>query len=629
MNLTEEQKAIINCEDHCFVLASAGSGKTSTIAEKIRTIKLNDPFKRILYITFTRKAKQHAIEKLKGFKGIVINNYHGIAYQILSMNKVLYKIKEIEIVNDAYCISILQNICKDRRDAAKLLKEINMEKFYETPYSKIKSDSVKSGMHHLEKALTTVKKFTFADLIVESNKILRNNTFNIQTKRWLHFDYIFVDEFQDNYPGEYSLVSNIQKLSPHSKITAIGDVVQSVYSFLGAVPALALDFIDTMSPKLLPLSKNFRSQKNIIDFSNEILKEVKEFKELVTPMEATIPPGDPVQFYYHDSEEVQFQWVCDEIKSLLYQGYKYSDIFVLFRFNKFGVAFDKIAIMNHIPFELDRGSLINRKCINILLELIYFLLEIQKETPDEDRVFDYMSSFYGEVEDNINIKSFELVHKTYKEMTLLQKLSKIEMLKIKGLGESKKSAFKSFYNKLKGILDVDINNIENVKYLIEFVMTFKFIRKGSLQYFESIKEDFEIFVGVLSESDGESVIDKINKLKIDFTNDDSSADEVPNKVRGLTVHKAKGLENKVVFFINFDNDIIHAALGLQEGEEGAEHSEEEKRVIYVGCTRAMEKMFLSSSGGQGVKSKLIMGSKVLEIDPESRRRYENSLYNFD
>lgn len=609
MQLTDEQRKIIEYPDSCFILATAGSGKTTTISLKIEDIKRKNPDSKILYITFTRKARAHAEKKLEHLKGVRVTNYHSLCYQLLVLHKRVFKLNEVDIVSDSYCYSVLEGLFtsfskKDIKDALKVIRKV---KYNETPLEKM-SPAQKAVYLPFQNTLSRQKKFTYADLLLVSNKLFAKGQINDVAMRILKYDYIFLDEQQDNYFGEFKFIENLMSINPGCVITGVGDLFQSIMGFTEADPTLCLDFMNRFNTKVFTLSYNFRSQENIINLGNDFLGYLSEFSDFKTEMKPTIDPRSNVSWNVFGSLDYQYAYVCEEIRKIVNSTrYNYSDFYVLFRCNKSGVQFEKFAVQYGIPFELSGGSFLSRKVVYYLITLIkminYFILE------EEEELSSLLKVFVKEMEKDIANKTYKILVESHPEVPFMKKLEHVFSITLKGIGKSRKTSFYNIYKKVQTIKEKAIKYKEDgdieelISFCKEFVMDFKFYKSAPIQYKEGIEEDADILFDIFRGLEG-GLHDRLNQILIDFN--DRDKDKSEKKVLGLTIHKAKGLENKAIFIVDFDQippfwmDLSDKAL------------EEEKRIAYVAVTRAENMLYITSVGDHFEFAHILEGNSVVD-----------------
>lgn len=230
MEITEQQNAIIENQGNCFVLASAGSGKTTTVVRKIVNIKTKRPDARILYITFTRKAKKHAVEKIGNIDNVMVTNFHSLAYMVLNSHKQELGMNAIDIVPDSYCTKILSELFpgEDNRKLRKKLDAINRLKV-ECVSVKEMNPHQKSLYVQFQQIMDANHKFTYSDLLVKFLAMINSRSLkeNFLT-RVLRFDYLMCDEVNDNNKIQFKILEALLSLNPAAELNCVGDLIQCI-----------------------------------------------------------------------------------------------------------------------------------------------------------------------------------------------------------------------------------------------------------------------------------------------------------------------------------------------------------------------------------------------------------------
>ena len=591
MELTNQQQEVINFKNHCFVMASAGAGKTHTVAEKIKVIKQAEPDSRILYITFTRRAKKHAIDKIGDVYNVLVTNFHSLAYMILNTHKSELKISEVDIVNDSYCLAILRDLYPDddNPQVRKKLGLINNLKVECIPIEEMALE-YKSIFIQFQQILDARRKFTYSDLLVKFKKLMDENMLKDHyAKKVLKFDYIMCDETNDNNKIQFKILDSLFAINPELKFTCVADVSQTVYTWRNARPDLCIEYINKYEMKVLPLTKNFRSQESIIDLGNKSLDLLTKFPELKFKMNYHKPRGSNIsvrQFY--DAKD-QYRDVCGKLHDYLSMGYKPSDINVLFRKNQSGNMFERQALKFSLPFRLMKGNFLERKIVRYLINMIKLSYSVVVDESEEN-IDSYLSPICYEIAADVGVKSYKLVKKAVSPFNLIDKFKNIDFINIPGIGPAKRQAFKKFYDTIMELVNIYKESKDDIAMLIDryskIALEFKYFLNIENYQFRAVKEDIVEFKDLLRDIEG-TIIERINVLLTDFTTSDDKSDN--DKILGMTVHQAKGTEAPVIFIIDLHDFPLHFTIDTDSEEE-------EKRCLYVAITRAMDHLNLSYTG---------------------------------
>lgn len=598
INFTPEQQAVLDYKGDAFVLAVAGSGKTATIVEKINRVKQDNPGAKVLYVTFTRKARDEGKSRIHNRENVMIMNYHGLAYRIVEEHKGTLQYPEIDIVSDSYCLTILKGLYPTlkKEEHREMFKCINLHKSNHTS-PKDMSPRDRSVYVQFNDIMETQKKLTFSDLIPLANKVLEGKNLHPYMRSFLKYDFIAIDESQDSCYSMFQLIRNLKDLYPESQVVLCGDLFQSIMSFMGARPDQCLESIHRFNAQVLPMQGNFRSTGNILDLANLITAEIEEFKELRGELWTDKPAGEPIHFRLFPSSMHEHEWVCREILRLVNrEGIRFKDIMVLFRVNTVGIELEKACIRNRIPLHLVKGSLLERKIVGFFIDVVKLSdLLVKNDIEAEKIAYGYLYKIGPELVDGIGEGAYNLIQESFPEIRIMDKLANVRSTTIKGLGTKKKDLLFEVHHKLKAMMVAyqdyldsqtqleEANKTQGVETYLEFLRGFlldlKFV-DDSAAYAESVTEDLDSLLEIFSEFNG-TMLERINQMMMDFS-EAPEHHENEDRVQGMTVHKAKGLESRVVFI-----------LGLNQFPPGGrEISDEERRLAYVAVTRPKERLYI-------------------------------------
>ena len=625
----EQLSAVLQTDGPVLVFAGAGSGKTRVITYRaLHLIKkgLAEP-NRILGVTFTNKAAGEMRERIKKALGSDKNGlpefstFHSFCLKVLRLHAHLIGYKESFIV-------------LDEDDSEKLIKgavsELNLDEEVYTAgkakefISKHKSEYIGSDeiisdeSSPIQKNLVNIyKKYNeklkelnamdFDDLIFNSVLLFEEKPFVLDFYKDF-YKYIMVDEFQDtNYIQDKFIKMLAGK---HKNICVVGDDDQSIYGFRGALVDNILKFKNSFKDcKEVHLGKNYRSNEAILSAASNVIRiNKKRAEKEILPVKKG---GKPVKVYRFETDELESGYIAREIKLLNHAGYAYKDIAVLYRINALSRGIEAGLLNNGIDYQIYGGlKFYQRKEIKDILSFIRFAVNPQdflsfkrsvqcvptgagettiekiKRIAEENNI-DILTAFQKGLLENIKglkAKQTELFEKerTADKSKLLNYFQLI--LKIKETaGAAKadeiiKTAFeKSGYEKLlkeKAEKDALQNNrIDNVEELIKAASNYSNIQ----EFLDASALDSEIGV---------------NKEETD-------------KVTLATIHAAKGLEFSVVFVVGMEENIFPHAKSL--GDDLA--IEEERRLCYVGITRAKDLLYMTCSE----KRKTDKGNKENDI----------------
>ena len=622
--LNDKQKeAVLHMDGPCLVIAGAGSGKTKVLTTRIANLIDNgvSPYN-ILAITFTNKAAKEMRERLEL---LVPNNYafvgtfHSFGVRIIRENYDLLGLnRNFTILDSDDVTTIIKRIMKEKnidskecapayiRNRISFIKNENMsiaeiEKFFNTPAEKIAYEVYKEYINILKNN----NSVDFDDLLLLPVKLFKNNP-EVLEKYQDRFKYILIDEYQDTNEVQYSLTKLLAK--KHQNIFIVGDPDQSIYMFRGANYKNILNFEkDYKNAVIIPLEENYRSTSNILNAANSVIRNNKERKE--KNLWSSKGEGVKVKYLRSYDEKNEVDLVISEIKKLLEAGYKKKDIAIFYRTNGQARVVEEQFLKANIPYKVV-GSFYfyARKEIKDLICYLRLILNSDDEISLR-RIINVPKRKIGPSTVNnlenmaraMNVSMFEAIE-TGKELefkNLILELRKdSESLSLTELIDDilDKSGMRKEYE-TEGSLEADL-------------------RLENLEEFKSITASFEEQTGSVNLGD---FLEEIS-LVADIEEHKESNDEVTL----MTIHSAKGLEFDVVFLIGMEEGIFPHQNAFVE-ENGIE---EERRLCYVGITRAREKLYLTNA-----KRRMLYGREninqpsrfINEIDEKYIEEAENSV----
>ena len=601
----KQYEAVVNTEGPCLVIAGAGSGKTKVLTHKIAYLlqEKNVLPWNILAITFTNKAAnemKERIELLVGDKAkdMWVGTFHSICVRILrkfidrigfdssfiifdsSDQKTLVKrcLKELDIdekiLNDRSCLSEISNAKNDMLEpdaySAKVHGDYRREKIAEV-------------YEMYQKRLKENNAIDFDDIINYTIKILLENVDVLQYYSD-KFKYILVDEYQDTNKSQFTLVTLLA--SKNGNITAVGDNDQGIYSFRGADIANILNFEkDFPGTKIIKLEQNYRCTGNILNIANAIIKnnEVKYEKKLWTEN----GEGELPEVYCSDNEYDEGKYIVDKIEELRKKNnYKYSDFAVLYRMNTQSRAIEEILRREALPYKIVGGlKFYERKEIK---DIISYLRLVQNPSDNLS-----LNRIINEPKRGIGKTSLEAVEQTA-EQTGTSMYEVIKNAQSYGLNRVYTNS-REFINCMEEFM-VQKDNLK-ISELIQKILRdtgyTKALETENTIEAENRIANLEEFLNVATEFEEESAENTLSEFLegITLSSDLDNVEETDESVTLMTLHSAKGLEFPVVFLVGMEEGIFPGYKSIGEQKE----LEEERRLCYVGVTRAKENLFLTNS----------------------------------
>ena len=601
--LNDKQKeAVLEVEGPCLVIAGAGSGKTKVLTHKIAYMIANNikPWN-ILAITFTNKAanemKERA-EKLVGdsAKDLWMGTFHSICVRILRKYIDRIGFRTDFVIFDTSdqrtlikeCLKSLQiddKMFTDRSVLAEISNgknEMLEPKAYSAKYlGDFRREKIASVYELYQRRLKENNAIDFDDIINFTIKILTDNpdVLEYYTEK---FKYILVDEYQDTNKAQFTLVSLLA--SRYGNITAVGDNDQGIYSFRGADITNILNFEkDFPGTKIMKLEQNYRCTGNILKAANAVIKhnENKFEKKLWTENDE----GQLPCIYCGEDEYDEATYIVQEIAHLKREEYfKNSDFTVLYRMNAQSRAIEDILRREDIPYKIIGGlKFYERKEIK---DIIAYLRLIHNTS------------------DNLSLK--RIINEPKRG------IGKTSLDKIQDISEQ---TGVSMYEVIKNAAEYDLTRVAaNSKDFIEQIESLR-AEKENLSISELIKltlkrtgytkalelentveaesriQNLEEFLTVAIEFEEESADNTLAEFLegITLSSDIDGMEETEDSVTLMTLHSAKGLEFPVVFLVGMEEGIFPGYKSIGEPRE----LEEERRLFYVGITRAKQYLYLT------------------------------------
>lgn len=614
MTLNDKQlEAVKHMDGPCLVLAGAGSGKTRVLTERIVNLIDNgvSPYN-ILAITFTNKAAKEMrtrVENKLGYEtnSIFIGTFHSFGLRILRENYVdIGYTSNITILDTDDVKVIVKRILKQNGyDPAKyeirtIINKISSAKndgISPNEYSKLFLNDLDIVIGLVYKEYTKLLKdnnsVDFDDLLLKPVELFKKNK-SILEKYQERFKYILVDEYQDTNGIQYELCKLLA--GKYKNIFVVGDANQSIYSFRNADYRNILNFErDYKNAKVILLEENYRSTNNILKAANSVIKNNSEGKKL--NLWSSKSDGELITYVRCEDEIKEANYVITKIKELVQQGYKYSDIAVLYRTNAQSRVVEDAFVRNNIPHNII-GSyyFYNRKEIKDLIAYLKLIYN-PNDSVSLERIINVPKR-------GIGTKSIE---------NLRNKATSNNMSMFDAIDSGKELEFKNIILKLQ---EFSLNN--NLSDLIEEVLTTTGIRmeyelNKSLEN-EAKVENLNEFKTVALMFEESGIYDLQTFLEnIALVSDRGQYNNDGDEVSIMTLHSAKGLEFNIVFLLGMEEGLFPHNRSF----DSLSDLEEERRLCYVGITRAKEKLYLLNARLRtifGKTSGTIESRFVREID---------------
>lgn len=617
----EQRSAVESTEGPLLILAGAGSGKTKTLTHRIAYIieqKLASPYN-ILAVTFTNKAAGEMRERVAQLLGFDANNrsfmpfmgtFHSICVRLLRVDGDQVGVPSNFVIFDEQDrTSVVKKICKELsideksfppRTLASLISSAKNEMTSPEEYQSIASSPTQKEAARVypyyQKALKDAGGLDFDDLINRTVQMFKASD-QVRKKWQKQFNYIMIDEYQDTNSAQYQLIQLI--VNEKNNLAVVGDDWQSIYSWRGADFRNILNFErDYPKSKVIKLEQNYRSTKNILDAAHKIISQntTRSDKKLWTDL----GDGLPVQTITVQSERGEAEAIIRTIRNQVDSGHRhYKDFAVLYRTNAQSRSIEESFVHYGIPYQIVGGvRFYDRKEIKDIIAYIRLIYQ-PNDRASFDRIINVPTRGIGAKSvQNFNTWASD---ENYTLQQALQHAGDCQSLTTKARNSLVElsdiiSSLRTISQEssVSGLIESLIKRIEYLEYL----------QDGSMQA-ESRQENVQELLSVASEYSDlgiEGFLEEVSLL--------SGADNLEtkqNSVTLMTLHSAKGLEFPVVFMSGMEETIFPHSRALYDASE----MEEERRLCYVGMTRAKQELYLLNAS-----SRMLYGG--LQHNPPSR-----------
>jgi DNA helicase II / ATP-dependent DNA helicase PcrA len=604
----EQKQAVQYTEGPLLIMAGAGSGKTRVLTHRIGYLLIEKEVApwNILAITFTNKAAKEMKHRLQGLTGplaedIWVSTFHSMCVRILRRDIDRIGIsKNFTILDGTDQQSVIKQILKDLNIDSKkfspraILGSISSAKnelktaadfarSVNGPYDEIVRDVYKE----YEKRLLKNHSLDFDDLIMTTIHLFNRvpDSLNFYRNK---FQYIHVDEYQDTNHAQYTLVNLLA--GRFRNLCVVGDSDQSIYRWRGANIQNILDFEkDYPNAKVIMLEQNYRSTKKILEAANAVIENnpYRKPKVLWTQNDE----GPVIEYYRADNEHDEGRYMAGKIIDHKTSGGHYHDIAVLYRTNAQSRVIEEMLLKSNIPYRMVGGiKFYERKEIKDLLAYLRLIAN-----PDDDISF---ARVVNVPKRGIGASSLDRLadYALQNDLSLMQAVQEVNHTAV-----SKKAA-----NALADFGQLILNWSRMLEYLSVTELVEEVLEKSG--YKEDLKnektlesqsrlENLEEFLSVTQEFENEnedkSLIAFLTELALDsdYMNEGNSEEDADGGVTLMTLHAAKGLEFPVVFLAGMEESVFPHFRALSDNDE----MEEERRLAYVGITRAEQKLYLTNA----------------------------------
>ncbi len=626
--LNNRQKdAVETTEGPLLIMAGAGSGKTRVLTHRIAYLmdeKGISPWN-ILALTFTNKSAREMKERLVALVGpkaedMWISTFHSMCVRILrrEIDRIGYS-RTFTIFDQTDAQNVVKQIIKDMNLSEKqydyktvyhLISSAKNENkdckaFYtqvgNNPYMKVIADVYDT----YQKRLRRNSCLDFDDLIMKTIELFKLEPDTLQYYQ-NKFQYIHVDEYQDTNGTQYELVNLLA--SRLQNLCVVGDSDQSIYGWRGADISNILDFEkDYPEARVILLEQNYRSTQRILQAANVVINNntTRRPKELWTEN----PKGEKIQYFQANDEKGEAQFVVGKIKEFINRKqYKLSDVAVLYRMNAMSRQMEEMLIKATLPYKIYGGlRFYDRKEIKDIVAYLRLIVN-----PDDDSSFERIINVprRGLGDTTINkVRAFA----ESQDSAMFASLRMLELIDVSGAAYKNLLEFRTLidnfiqmatYLPITELVDELLNQSGYRQGLEEENTLESLSRLENINEFLSVTKEFDS-----REGDEQGLIEFLTDLSL-LSGGDEAEVEDDNHVHLMTLHSAKGLEFPVVFIVGMEENIFPSFRSLEDETE----MEEERRLAYVGITRAEERLFISSTYSRTLYGKRVSNPKSRFLD---------------
>ena len=626
----EQKRAVFHDKGPLLILAGAGSGKTRVLTHRIAYLIEEcdvNPY-HILAITFTNKAAKEMRERVDnligfGSEDVLVSTFHSMCVRFLRRDiEALGYERSFTIYDTDDQKTLMREVCKYLDIDTKQTKErtflnaistaknelISAEEYDAKSLGDYNRQKIARVYTEYQKRLRQNNALDFDDLIMKTVELFQNYP-EILRKYQNRFKYIMVDEYQDTNRAQFELVRLMASTvnedgQVEHNLCVVGDDDQSIYKFRGADIRNILDFeFYFPDTKVIRLEQNYRSTKTILEAANQVIRNNDERKEktLWTDNEE----GAPITYNHYETDLDEARATAKDILSLSDNAVRYSDIAILYRTNAQSRALEEQMILSGIPYKLVGGvNFYERREIKDILAYL--------KTIDNGA-------------DGIALKRIINVPKRSIGLATLDKVQ--AYADARGF---------SFYEALLHTESIDSLNKKTATTLLGFVSMLEGLRRHAALPEYSVKDiidellevtGYRDYLQTIAENDEEyrdriaNIDELINKAvlfdetsmepptlstfldEVALVADIDNLDGDKDAVTLMTLHSAKGLEFPCVFICGMEDGVFPSGLAINADNPKAEIAEE-RRLCYVGITRAMKQLTLSSAGKRMVRGEL-------------------------
>lgn len=604
----KQQEACFHTEGPLLLLAGAGSGKTRVLTHRVAYIiekGLAKPWQ-IMAITFTNKAAKEMRERVDNLIGhggqdVWVSTFHSSCVRFLrrDIDKIGYN-KSFTIYDTDDGKRIIREAMKHHNIDPKQFKESAIlsaissaknqlqgpDAFRQSAMGDFRKEKIANCFDFYQDRLKKNNALDFDDLLFYTVELFRLRP-DVLEQYQAKFKYVMVDEYQDTNGVQFKLVS--QLAGGYKNLCVVGDDDQSIYKFRGADITNILDFEKVyQDAKVIKLEQNYRSTKTILDAANHVIKNNRKRKE--KRLWTDNVTGDEILFYHTDNEKQEAQIVVDSILSNISNGNRdYNDHAILYRTNAQSRVLEERLVYENVPYRIFGGTNFYQR--REIKDVLAYLRVINNSVDDlaVKRIINVPRRGIG----NTSIERIENFANEY-GTSFFEAVRQVEAIPGMTRGAARVKEFKDMILSLKAQLEVSDNLTKFMEMVLEKSGYLKNLKvegtdeaKGRIENIGELVSKLVEFEVAKKEQGETPTLDAFLE-EVALIADIDNMEENNNVVVLMTLHSAKGLEFPVVYMTGLEDGLFPSYMSIKSGED--EDIEEERRLCYVGITRARESL---------------------------------------
>lgn len=580
-----------------LVLAGAGCGKTRVITEKMAYLVHQGVCRPegIYAITFTNKAAKEmqarAVKLVSGGEALNTSTFHALGLRLLQqeIKHTAYQ-RGFSILDTSECQKVIQGLLPQgfKREVSHQLQwQISGWKNAALRPSEVSSTvpmAVEIYQQYLD-YMVSINAMDFDDLILQALWLL-NESSDVLSRWQDKINYLMVDEYQDTNASQYLLLKKLMGNGSH--LTCVGDDDQSIYGWRGAqAENLQLLQHDFPALKVIKLEQNYRSTSTILDAANAVIQNNPHpFEKKIW---SDLGQGEAIQILSYPNAETEAEQVVADISFNKQVNHKnFNDFAILYRSNHQAKLLEQALRLNNLPYQMSGGrSFFDYSEIKDLMAYIRLLVN-----PKDNAAF---LRVINTPKRGIGMQTIQQVSALAKRVGKSFFLSCCDNSALSNLSEHAQSRIKPFiqiiqqHQKMKASAEVVVSSLLKQ---IDYVNYVNHSANNKVAKINKVKlvQDFSKWINALGKSQHLALDELLNYLSLQTSQDEQTAEDA---IRMMTLHAAKGLEFEHVYLVGVEEGILPHANSLADADEADNAVEEERRLMYVGMTRAMRQLKIS------------------------------------